>query len=88
MCWWEAGQRRCHHPGVYLPLVASKTPPKKSSMEETAHQSIPQVLEQGLGTSDGSPRLGMCAASVGRQSIGLLWFITDKSGVVRFYLLI
>lgn len=63
-------------------------PKKKSSTEETARQSIPQVLEQELGTSNGSPWLGMCAASLRMQSIGLLWFITDKSRVVRFHLLI
>lgn len=51
-------------------------------------RSMPQVLEQELGTSNGSPPLRMRAAPLRRQSIGLLWFITDKSGVVTFYLLI
>lgn len=53
-----------------------------------AGRSTPQVLEQELGTSNGSPPLRMCAAPLRRQSVGLLWFVTDKSGVVTFYLLI
>lgn len=49
--------------GMYLHLVASQPPPKKCILwRKYAHQSIPQVLEHGLVTCDGAPRLGMCAA--------------------------